>query len=251
MATHSSILAWKIPWTEKPGRLQSMGSQRVRHDWATFTFTFSLGGSDCKELPATPETWVRSLGREGPLEKEMATRNSILAWKIPWTEEPGGLQSMGSHRIWHDQVTNTFTLIFICVCARAKLLQLCLTLGNSMGCSLPASSVLEILQERILEWVAMTSLRGSSQPRDRTHVSCLLLWQVGSLPLGHQECAYVNSKLLVYLPPTCFPFGNHKLAFEVWESVSVLQISSLVSFFFLDSTYVISCDIYFCLTYFT
>ena len=141
MATHSSILAWKIPWTEKPGRLQSMGSQRVRHDWATFTFTFSLGGSDCKELPATPETWVRSLGREGPLEKEMATRNSILAWKIPWTEEPGGLQSMGSHRIWHDQVTNTFTLIFICVCARAKLLQLCLTLATvwAVACQPPLS----------------------------------------------------------------------------------------------------------------
>ena len=48
-----------------------------------------------KRLPALQETWVRSLGREDPLEKEMATHSSILAWRIPWTEEPGGLQSTG------------------------------------------------------------------------------------------------------------------------------------------------------------
>ena len=48
------------------------------------------------------ETWVRSLGREDPLEKGVATHSSILAWKTPWTEEPGGLQSMGSQRIRHD-----------------------------------------------------------------------------------------------------------------------------------------------------
>ena len=48
------------------------------------------------------ETWVRSLGQEDPLEKEMATHSSILAWKIPWTEEHGGLQSTGSQRVGHD-----------------------------------------------------------------------------------------------------------------------------------------------------
>ena len=48
------------------------------------------------------ETWVRSLGWEDPLQKEMATHSSILAWKISWTEEPGGLQSMGSQRVGHD-----------------------------------------------------------------------------------------------------------------------------------------------------
>ena len=55
-----------------------------------------------KDLSALQEIWVRSLGWEDPLEKEMATYSSILAWRIPWTEEPGGLQSMGSHRIRHD-----------------------------------------------------------------------------------------------------------------------------------------------------
>ena len=59
-------------------------------------------GSEVKRLPAMWETWVQSLGREDPLEKEMATHSSILAWKIPWTEEPGGLQSMGSPRVGHD-----------------------------------------------------------------------------------------------------------------------------------------------------
>ena len=60
-----------------------------------------------KNLPAVQETQVRSLGREDPLEKEMATHSSILTWKISWTEEPGGLQSMGSQRVGHDWATNT------------------------------------------------------------------------------------------------------------------------------------------------
>ena len=55
-----------------------------------------------KILPAMQETQVQSLGREDPLEKEMATHSSILAWKIPWMEEPGGLSSMGSQRVRHD-----------------------------------------------------------------------------------------------------------------------------------------------------
>ena len=77
MATYSSTLAWKIPWMEEPGRLQSMGSLRVGHN-LTFTFHF----------PA--------------LEKEMATHSSVLAWRIPGMGEPGGLLSMGSHRVGHD-----------------------------------------------------------------------------------------------------------------------------------------------------
>ena len=55
-----------------------------------------------KRLPTMGETWVQSLGQEDPMEKEMATHSSILAWKIPWTEEPGRLQSMGSQRVGHD-----------------------------------------------------------------------------------------------------------------------------------------------------
>ena len=55
-----------------------------------------------KNLPAVQETQVQSLGRKDPLEKDMATHSSILAWRIPWTEEPGGLQSMGLQTVEHD-----------------------------------------------------------------------------------------------------------------------------------------------------
>ena len=84
MAPHSSTLAWKIPWMEEPGGLQSMRLLRVGHDWANsllvFTFTFHFHA----------------------LEKEMATHSSVLACRIPGTGEPGGLPSTGSHRVGHD-----------------------------------------------------------------------------------------------------------------------------------------------------
>ena len=62
----------------------------------------SLVAQRLKCLPPMRETWVRSLGQEDPLEKEMVTHSSILAWSIPWTEEPGRLQSTGSQRVGHD-----------------------------------------------------------------------------------------------------------------------------------------------------
>ena len=81
MATHSSTLAWKIPWTEEPGKLQSMGSLRVSQTrLSDFTFTFPFHA----------------------LEKEMATHSSVLAWRIPGMEDPGGLLSLGSHRVRHS-----------------------------------------------------------------------------------------------------------------------------------------------------
>ena len=78
LATHSSTLAWKIPWMEEPGRLEYMGSRYESDttEWLHFHFH--------------------------ALEKEMATHSSALAWRIPGTGEPGGLPSMGSHRVGHD-----------------------------------------------------------------------------------------------------------------------------------------------------
>ena len=67
-----------------------------------FYYGASLVAQKIKRLPAMQETWVRSLGQEDPLEKEMAIHSSTLAWKIPWMEEPGRLQSMGSQRVRHD-----------------------------------------------------------------------------------------------------------------------------------------------------
>ena len=77
-------------------------SYDLTHLWA------SLVAQRVKNLPAMQETWVQSLGWEDPLQKEMATHSSILAWEIPWTEEPGRLQSLGLQRVGHDWVTNTF-----------------------------------------------------------------------------------------------------------------------------------------------
>ena len=92
-------------WTGRPGVLQFMGSQRGGHDWATevnwteLKSRASLVAQMVKRLPAMQETWARSLGQEDPLEKEMAAHSSTLAWKIPWTEEPSRLQSIGSQRV--------------------------------------------------------------------------------------------------------------------------------------------------------
>ena len=68
----------------------------------TKVYISSLVAQRLKRLPPMRETWVQSLGRDDPLEKEMATHSSILAWRIPRMEEPGRLQSTGSHRVGHD-----------------------------------------------------------------------------------------------------------------------------------------------------
>ena len=80
IAPHSSTLAWKIPWTEEPGGLQSLGVAKSRIRLSDFTFSFHFHA----------------------LEKEMVTHSSVLAWRIPGTGEPGGLLSMGSPRVEHD-----------------------------------------------------------------------------------------------------------------------------------------------------
>ena len=87
---------------------------------AVFSFLWaSLVAQRLKHLPAMRETWVRSLDQEDPLEKEMATHSSILAWRIPWTEVPGGLQSMGSQRIGHDWVISLSLFYSFLCCAEA------------------------------------------------------------------------------------------------------------------------------------
>ena len=71
-----------------------------------YIIVWSLVAQTVKRLPTMQETWVRTLGQEDPLEKEMATHSSILAWKMPWTEEPGWLLSMGSQRVGHNWATS-------------------------------------------------------------------------------------------------------------------------------------------------
>ena len=105
-------------WTGRPGMLQSMGSQRVGHDWTT---VLNWTEPDYLSLLlnfAMQETRVWFLGWEDPLEKEMATQSNILAWRIPWTEETGSLHSWGckesdmTERPTHTKLLLTITSLF-------------------------------------------------------------------------------------------------------------------------------------------
>ena len=194
-APHSSTLAWKIPWTEEPGGLQSMRSlsQTLLSNF-TFTFHFHV------------------------LEKEIVSHSSVLAWRIPGMAELGGLLSMGLHRVGHDwcdlvaaaavglldNMTAWFfifrgtsilfsvvaapiysiiyillefpflyipsNICYLCLCLCT---QSCPILCYPIYCSLPGSSVHRLLWAKILEWVAISFSRGSLQPNDRTQVSCI------------------------------------------------------------------------------
>ena len=160
-----------------------------------------------KNLPGMQETSVQSLGRDDPLEKEIATHSSVLAWRIPWTKEPGRLQSMGSQRAGHSwkwlthtidsyythqkhpppQVVRLYSRYWLsCLIqfkARWKLQ--CVLCCAVLSCSVMSNSAtlwtaahqaplsMRILQARILEWVAMPSSRRSSQPRDWNQVSLI------------------------------------------------------------------------------
>ena len=126
----------------------------------------SLVPQTVKNPPAMQETGVQSLGQEDPLEKGLMTCSSVLARITPWTEEPGGSQSMGSQRVKQDRAINTFTFHILhnlkCLIQSdwtewVMVLQLCLILCDPMTCNLPGSFVHGILQARILEWVKTES----------------------------------------------------------------------------------------------
>ena len=111
MATHSSVLAWRIPGTGEPGGLPSMGSHRVGHDWSDLAAAAANNSIGLFFLLFFLfETLFPSLDCKDPLEMEMATLSSIFACGIPWTEASGGaagagLPSMGSQRVIHNSVT--------------------------------------------------------------------------------------------------------------------------------------------------
>ena len=104
---HKKLLIWyrEVKW-KLLSRVRLFVTLWTEEYQAPLSMRASLVAQRLKRLPAMRETWVWSLGWEDPLEKEMATHSSILAWKIPWTEEPGGLQSTGSQRVRHDWVTS-------------------------------------------------------------------------------------------------------------------------------------------------
>ena len=160
MATRSSVLAWRIPGTGEPGGLPSMGSHRIGHDWSHLA-----AAADDKESTCNARDPVRSLYQEDPLEKGMATHSNILAWRIPWTEEPG------SYSPWGQKVSDTTEQLS--------------TAQHSTDCSLPGSSDYRISQARILG-VGCHFLLWDIFLDQRSNPG-LLHWQVCSLPLSHQS----------------------------------------------------------------
>ena len=133
------------------------------------------------------ETQVWSQVWEDLLEKEMAAHSSILAWKIPWTVEPGRLPSMGSQRVRHDWATSLSLSPCLVVVQKVKVkvlvAHLCPTLSNPVDCSLPGSSAHGIFQARILEWVASHSLL--------QQIFLTQGWNLG-LPYGRQSLYHLS-----------------------------------------------------------
>ena len=121
----------------------------LQYSWA------SLKAQMVKNPHAMWETWVRSLIGKIPWRRAWQPTLVFLPGETPWTEEPGGLRSMGSQRVGHDSATNHTQHV------HAKSFQSCPTVFDPMNCSPPGSSVHEILQARILVWVAISFSRGS------------------------------------------------------------------------------------------
>ena len=144
-ATHSSILAWRIPWTEEPGGLRSMGWQRVRHDWSDLAHT---------------QPGILHNGSPGKLIHRVTSSSYCI------THGAWALWSFVTQGIFSDPEISRF-LSKKCVHAQSHT-----TLCYPMDCSPPGSSVHGILQARILEWVGISSSRRSYWCRDQTHVSC-------------------------------------------------------------------------------
>ena len=117
------------------------------HSWTYLGFQAAQWVKNLPAMQETQEMQVRSQGSDDPLEEEMATHSSILAWRIPQTEENGGLQPIGSQRVGHE--------------------------WSNLSCTHTGSECIGILQARILEWAAISFSKGSLQPRDRTRVSCI------------------------------------------------------------------------------
>ena len=141
------------------------------------TYNYFPGGSVVRNPPAMQETWVQSLGWEDPLEKEMATHSSTLAWEIPWREEPGGLQSMGSHRVGHDWGT---------ACTHTHLVLECIRVSAS---HLPCSSLTVTLHWKV----------GKSSPWIQSDTQTLLVTFYLFLQSKHEKVRETFIGLIYYL----------------------------------------------------
>ena len=161
MATHSSVLAWRIPGMGEPGGLPSLGSHRVGHYWVDV----AAAAEDCKALRWSFTSCKWQLVILVPL-----VHFYDLSLKVS---------------IWGNRATSTERPCPGCGCCCRLVTQSCPTLCNTKDCSPPGSSVHGILQARILEWFAISFSRAPSQLRDWTRVSTVTAPLVDSLPLHH------------------------------------------------------------------
>ena len=222
MAAHSSILAWRITWTEEPGGLRSMGLQRVRCDWALkhthswFTMLCWFQASSTviqlhikkKKIHAFSIKVITEYWVEFPVLYSMcllityfifSSVYNTLAWKNPmdggawWAAVYGVAQSRTQLR----RLSSSSSVYKV----KLTVAQSCPTLCDPMDCSLPGSSVRGLLQARILEWVAVLLSRGSSQPRGGTQVSHIagrFFTSWATREARQRVC--VNTKFLINFP---------------------------------------------------
>ena len=209
------FLPRESPWTEEPGGLQSVGLQRVGHDWAT---------KHNNTTSPQQEMWVWSLDQEGHLEENMATHSSILTWVMPWTEEPGRLQSIGSQRVRHNWSDLAWKHSVI-LAATAKSLQSRPTLCDPIDGSPPGSPVPGILQARTLEWVAISFSNAWNWKVKVKSLSCVQLlatpWTAAyqaPLPMGFSRQEYWSG--LPFPSPGDLPSPG----IELWSPTSQADI---------------------------
>ena len=193
MATHSSVLAWRIPGMGEPGGLPSMGSHRVGHDWSdlaaaaaaaaaasnldNWIFTLTILNYQARWSSLPDSRWAKLYSRNlGPLELPAPVPTGILSQRhsvLPLASLSDLLLAqwiLSNLLLWDDWKSSTY---FSTWNSFVRVAQSSPTLCDPMDCSLPGSSVHGILQTRILEWVAISFSRGSSQPRDQSQVSCI------------------------------------------------------------------------------
>ena len=192
-----------------------------------------------KNLPAMRETWVWSLDQEDPLEKEMATHSSILAWRIPWTEEPGGLQSTGSRNVRHDWATSLSLSLLLCrwgvlhrvlqvvdwcwSCIQMVPFVWVLTIWYTLGLVFWLSSVLQSV-------FPLQSLRAwsLSKHQPRSNLPRGISPEMKGLLLEFQKPVYKNTTEISDSMETwyCLPHGQSSLDCNTWlEGLSLAVVS--------------------------
>ena len=208
METHSSTLAWNIPQMEEPGRLQSMGSLRVGHDWAT-----SLSS------------------HFHALEKEMATHSSVLAWRIPGTGKPGGLLTMGLHRVGHDWSDLT---------AAVAVAESCPALLQPCGLSHQTPLSMRFPRQEYWSGLPFPFPGGSSQLRDWTLVFFIAggFFKPPGKPTGYIQ--FSSGQLLSCVRLFVTPWiAAHQASLSITNSWSSLRLTCIKSV--MSSSHLILC----------